>query len=88
MLPPINQAHQTEQVDHKELTKLFYKHSPPWGGKITSLDQNEYLNHNLTNTCSFDYLLYAIWLSFKLSDKVIYLKYYLCECIYFFNYTF
>jgi hypothetical protein len=71
---------ETTEIGEKELVELFYSHSPPWGGKIASLD---YLDYNLVNTCSFDYLLYAIWLSSKLSNKVIY--FYICLNSYVFN---
>jgi hypothetical protein len=55
--------------------ELFFNHSPPWGGKIVPinaiLDSCKFANYTISNTCSFDYLLYALWLSYKQSIKVI-----------------
>lgn len=58
-----------------EILKFFYSNMPPWGGNIVSLESITnsmiYSNFNIVNTCSFDYLLYGLWISFKLSKKVI-----------------
>ena len=53
---------------------LIYSHSPAWGGQIVIVKDleisNQYCDFLITNTCSFDYFLFGLWLSTKLSEKV------------------
>jgi hypothetical protein len=51
------------------LLNKFYSHSPAWGGVIKSLD-HIYNGFAITNTCSFDYILFGLWLSTQLSERV------------------
>ena len=47
----------------KELNlEIFIQFLPFWGGRINGIP--------LTNTCSIDYFLLAMWLSHKLSNKI------------------
>lgn len=44
------------------------KHIPKWGGIIEYKDQK---NVKLTNTCSIDYLMFALWCASKLIDNLL-----------------
>ncbi len=58
----------------EQLLDLFVFHSPPWGGKIVVVEDYkrtiQYSGSNLVNTCSFDYFIFSLWLSTKLSENV------------------
>ena len=53
---------------------MFYLHSPVWGGQIAVVENLEhsiqYRDSSIINTCSFDYFLFGLWLSTKLSRKI------------------
>jgi hypothetical protein len=54
-----------------ELTELqwFTERTPKWGGKM--YDENDKItNIKIINTCTIDYLVFGIWVSFKLSKNI------------------
>ncbi len=71
------QTDETQEINYEQIKDCFYEQSAPWGGKIVKIDHipssSVYSDYNMVNTCSIDYLLYALWLSYQLSNKVIYL---------------
>jgi hypothetical protein len=64
----------SQSVNFKTATLLntFYSHLPAWGGIIKSSTDlcNNYNGFLITNTCSFDYILFGLWFSTKLSERV------------------
>jgi hypothetical protein len=48
----------------------FLNRLPQWGGRVCHETKKNFEKYSFRNTCSIDYLLFSLWISSQLSDKL------------------
>jgi len=55
---------------YSSLILNFLNHLPQWGGRVDQEICPEFANSTLMNTCSIDYLLFSLWITSQISQKM------------------